>query len=138
MNKDLLYAVAAISIGVGVICLPLVFQRRPPAAQVSAGRDGTPHPLDAPAHQNFASDADSALAVQPCVATYERFRKIKAGFLKYRVDQIMGCEGELVSSSRVGDYNVETYSWQGNKFFSAMTVTYSNRRVQSTYQMNLR
>ncbi|TXN43871.1 hypothetical protein [Methylobacterium sp. WL7] len=73
-----------------------------------------------------------------CVATYARFQKIRQGYSPSHVRNIMGCEGELVSSQRVGSDEYRTYRWQGPTLGSGLVAIFVGNRVSSTYQLGLK
>jgi hypothetical protein len=104
------------------------------------GRDGPPHPLDG--DQGYSGSVGEAQAQidaarEPCVATLDRFKKIRQGSARYYVKNVMRCEGELVASERIGYGNFETYRFKGREPGSFMLIQIRDQVVSSTFQMGL-
>ena len=69
--------------------------------------------------------------------TLDDYNQLKNGMSKNEVEQILGGEGEQVSSSEIGKYKIETYKWQGENF-SFVIITFRNDKVFSKSQANLK
>ncbi len=69
--------------------------------------------------------------------TLNDYNQLKNGMSKSEVEQILGGEGEQVSSSEIGKYKIETYKWQGENF-SFVIITFRNDKVFSKSQANLK
>lgn len=69
--------------------------------------------------------------------TLDDYNQLKNGMSKSEVEQILGGEGEQVSSSEIGKYKIETYKWQGENF-SFVIITFRNDKVFSKSQANLK
>ena len=69
--------------------------------------------------------------------TLDDYNQLKNGMSKSEVEQILGGEGEQVSSSEIGSYKIETYKWQGENF-SFVIITFRNDKVFSKSQANLK
>ena len=69
--------------------------------------------------------------------TLDDYNQLKNGMSKSEVEQILGGEGEQVSSSEIGTYKIETYKWQGENF-SFVIITFRNDKVFSKSQANLK
>jgi hypothetical protein len=102
----------------------------------AVSRDGPPHPLDGGQGKDGTIE-ELAAAQEPCVATYDRFKRIRQGSARYYVKNVMRCEGELVASERVGYGNFETYRFKGREPGSFMLVQIRDQVVSSTFQMGL-
>ena len=103
-----------------------------PAAYVG---ERPPHPLDGKQGRNGTVEE---IQQPDCLATYEKFRKLKSGQMKSHVARVMdGCEGELVSDSRIGGIRYTTVQWRGEGF-SLMQVMFKDREILSLNQIGLR
>ena len=69
--------------------------------------------------------------------TLDDYNQLKNSMSKNEVEQILGGEGEQVSSSEIGKYKIETYKWQGENF-SFVIITFRNDKVFSKSQANLK
>ena len=69
--------------------------------------------------------------------TLDDYNQLKNDMSKSEVEQILGGEGEQVSSSEIGKYKIETYKWQGENF-SFVIITFRNDKVFSKSQANLK
>ena len=99
-------------------------------------KEDAPKPAATPFVANTAtpkvksSDKTAAL-------TLDDYNQLKNGMSKSEVEQILGGEGEQVSSSEIGKYKIETYKWQGENF-SFVIITFRNDKVFSKSQVNLK
>jgi hypothetical protein len=112
-------------------------QRSEPASAQAYVAERPPHPLDGQQGRDGSIEELEA-ARQPCVATLDRFRKIRQGSPRYYVKNVMRCEGELVASERIGYGNFETYRFVGREPGSFMLVQIRDQTVSSTVQMGLK
>lgn len=71
--------------------------------------------------------------------TAKEFSKIKEGMTYDEVVKIIGSKGELTSSSSLGDFKIEIYTWYGNGFSgSNANVTFQNDKVTAKAQVGLK
>jgi hypothetical protein len=69
--------------------------------------------------------------------TKEKFDKIKNGMTYKQVVEIIGSEGEEMSSSQFGKYKTSSYKWQGPGY-TMIYAGFSNDKLTSKTQANLK
>ena len=57
-----------------------------------------------------------------CTISKEQFNTLAIGMTYTQVVEVIGCEGELLSESVIGDINTRMYRWSGGSPFSDATV----------------
>ena len=71
--------------------------------------------------------------------TMEEYDKIESGMSYEEVRDIIGSDGELTSTSSVGEYKVDIYTWYGDGAVGAnANVTFENGSVVGKAQVGLR
>lgn len=87
-----------------------------------------------------AAGATGAAAQQTsCEATAAQFGQLREGMTYQQIAGIIGCDGELLSSSEVGNYKTEMYAWAGSGGFGAnMNVMLQNDRMMMKSQFGLK
>ncbi len=71
--------------------------------------------------------------------TMEAFSKIKSGMSYDEVKEIIGCDGELLSTSSVNNYTVAIYVWYGKGSIGAnANITFTNGKVSGKAQIGLK
>jgi hypothetical protein len=105
------------------------------------GRDGPPHPLDAGQGYGWSHEEEAktgtAAAPRTCSVSYDRYRKIRQGAPYNQIKGYLHCDGELISSERVGYRDFRTYRFSGEKPGSFVVITFSDNLVNSTFQSGL-
>lgn len=105
------------------------------------GRDGPPHPLD-PVENGYGwshEEENRAPAAAPrvCAVTYDKFRKIRQGAPYNQIKGYLHCEGELISSERIGYRNYRVYRFNGDKPGSFVGIRFADNLVSDTFQSGL-
>ncbi len=62
-------------------------------------------------NDGISDSTNESASVESEYITYEEYEKIQNGMTYNEVVKIIGCEGQVVSSSTYGDANTVTYSW---------------------------
>lgn len=84
-----------------------------------------------------AGNSDDKQSADGGTVSLADFNKIKTGMTYDAVVEILGQEGEQVSSSDVGNYKTETFKWSGENY-SFIIVTVQNDKVIFKSQANLK
>ncbi len=99
-------------------------------------KEDAPKPAATPSVANTATPKVKS-SDKTASLTLDDYNQLKNGMSKSEVEQILGSEGEQVSSSEIGKYKIETYKWQGENF-SFVIITFRNDKVFSKSQANLK
>lgn len=69
----------------------------------------------------------------------EHFQKLEIGMTKSEIDDILGESGELISSTKIGDIQLENYQYKKAGLFKGkiVTVTLENNKMSSKMQAGL-
>lgn len=70
--------------------------------------------------------------------TKVEFNKIEQGMTYQEVVKILRQKGEMLNSSMVGDYKIETYRWKGDAKYSSIKCTFRNGLLTIKEESNLR
>jgi hypothetical protein len=86
--------------------------------------------------------ASPATAASNC-ATKDGFDQIREGMSYELVVQILGCDGEVMSSSEMAGFRTVMYGWKASGFVAAatggnMNAMFQNGRMVSKAQFGLR
>lgn len=69
--------------------------------------------------------------------TLEKFNQVETGMTYEEVVEIMGAEGEVISSAEIMGTVSTIYSWQGKDAFSSVIITFLGDAVESKTQTGL-
>ena len=82
--------------------------------------------------------AAPAHAVATCKASKEAYSQLETGMSYERAVEIIGCEGEEMSSSEIAGFKTIMLMWEGNSFASSMNAMFQNNELVSKAQMGLK
>ncbi|MEZ5344835.1 MAG: DUF3862 domain-containing protein [Pyrinomonadaceae bacterium] len=68
--------------------------------------------------------------------TMENYKKVKPGMTYKEVVEILGEEGDEVSSTNIAGFKTSTYMWRSGSFTN-VTLTFQNEKLMSKFQMGL-
>lgn len=77
----------------------------------------------------FASD---------CSVTKAQYQALRDGISYRQAVQILGCEGEEMSSSEIAGYKTVMYMWEGEGFGGNMDAMFQNDAMVSKAQFGLK
>jgi len=70
--------------------------------------------------------------------TKVEYEKIEKGMTYAQVVKLLRREGEMLNSSMVGDYKIETWRWKGDAKFSFIKCTFRNGLLSIKDESNLK
>ena len=86
----------------------------------------------------FAASAHAAAAQSSCTVTKQQYSMLKSGASYSEAVEILGCEGEEMSSSDLAGISTIMYMWQGNSMGANMNAMFQNGRLINKAQFGLR
>lgn len=80
----------------------------------------------------------AANAGTECRATMAAFQAIRSNMSYAQAVQVIGCPGEVISSSSIAGYITIMYMWDGNRFGANMNAMFQNDRLVNKAQFGLK
>ena len=84
-----------------------------------------------------SADEDKPASTGGRELTMAKYDQIKKGMTYSEVVEILGGEGEELTSSAVGKYKVSSYTWSGENL-EMIAIVFENDKVSSKTQANLK
>lgn len=128
------------SLNLGFIALLLIVLgcSCPKLANLNFEEKSTPEPVSTPQASNIEPKTNTTNSASTSAAlTIDKYNQLKNGMSYKEVSDILGGEGEEVSSTEIGSYKIVTYKWQGENY-SFVIVTLRNDKVFSKSQSGLK
>jgi hypothetical protein len=83
--------------------------------------------------------SNASKASSPTAAvTMESYNRLKNGMTYAQVVQVLGKDGEELSSSDIGGIKTIMYKWDGNGFGANMNAMFQNNKLMSKAQFGLK
>jgi len=82
--------------------------------------------------------ATTSRAPKSCSVSAAQFGALRTGMSYGQATSTLGCAGEEISRSEVGQYLTIMYTWRGSGFVSNMNATFQNGQLMSKAQLGLR
>lgn len=82
--------------------------------------------------------AASPASASGCTVTKAQYAALSDGISYQQAVNILGCEGEELSSSDMAGYKTTMYMWEGNGFGGNMNAMFQNNAMVSKAQFGLK
>ncbi len=133
---------------IGCLWLALILGCTPPKENSNSGQSSSPATSPTNTATTSSSPARSTAKTSPTTAstpastagvTMENYNRLKTGMTYVQVVQILGKEGEELSSNEIGGYKTVMYKWDGDAGWGAnMNAMFQNGKLNSKSQFGLK
>ena len=133
---------------IGCLWLALILGCTPPKENSNSGQNSSPATSPTNTATTSSSPARSTAKTSPTTAstpastagvTMENYNRLKTGMTYAQVVQILGKEGEELSSNEIGGYKTVMYKWDGDAGWGAnMNAMFQNGKLNSKSQFGLK
>jgi hypothetical protein len=88
---------------------------------------------------SLASDSSESTTSEPMTGvTKANYNELKTGMTYSQVVQVLGKDGDELSSNEIGDIKTVMYKWDGDSFGSNMNAMFQNDKLMSKAQIGLK